>query len=103
VRLPATALAWAMVLITAALVWGVSEIPWQVIAFGYRIAPTLRAFQLYPHSSEAVSTRVLYRGEGMDTAIVIGETDSGQRTYYVNGKSQASNASLALPLQRMLA
>src|SRR5437867_9445590 len=99
-----TAIAWAILLagFTAALIWGVSEIPWQVIAFGYRIAPTLRAFQLYPHSSEAVSTRVLYRGEGMNTAIVIGETDSGQRTYYVNGKSQASNAALDMRLQRML-
>ena len=38
----------------------------------------------------------------MNTAIVIAETDSGQRSYYVNGKSQASNASLDMRLQRML-
>jgi spermidine synthase len=84
------------------LIWSVSDIPWQVIAFGRRTAPTLRAFQLYPGSTKTVSTRVLYRGEGMNTAIVIAETDSGQRSYYVNGKSQASNASLDMRLQRML-
>jgi len=92
----------AIISFAVVLVWSVSEIPWQVIAFGRRIAPTLRAFQLYPNSREAVSNRVLYRGEGMNTAIVIAETPSGQRTYYVNGKSQASNASLDMRLQRLL-
>ena len=38
----------------------------------------------------------------MNTAIVIGESSSGERTYYVNGKSQASNAPLDMRLQRML-
>src|SRR5439155_6599074 len=37
-----------------------------------------------------------------NTAIVIAEGGSRQRTYYVNGKSQASNASLDMRLQRML-
>jgi spermidine synthase len=49
-----------------------------------------------------VSTRVLYRGEGINTSIVIAESDAGQRSYYVNGKSQASNAPLDMRLQRML-
>lgn len=97
-------LAWGAISAALAviLIWGVSEIPWQAIAFGRRVASTLRAFQIYPAASAAVSTRVLYRGEGINTSIVIAESDAGQRSYYVNGKSQASNAPLDMRLQRML-
>jgi spermidine synthase len=80
----------------------VAEIPWQVVAFGRRVASTLRTFQLYPNVTSAVSTRVLYRGEGLNTSIVIADSEKGQRAYYVNGKSQASNAPLDMRLQRML-
>jgi spermidine synthase len=84
------------------LMWTVAEIPWQVVAFGRRVASTLRSFQLYPNAAATVSTRVLYRGEGLNTSIVIAESEKGQRAYYVNGKSQASNAPLDMRLQRML-
>jgi spermidine synthase len=104
VRVTKAGVAWALLLtgFSIILVWSVSDIPWQVVAFGRRTAPTLRAFQLYPGSSATVSTRILYRGEGMNTAIVIAEENSSQRTYYVNGKSQASHAPLDMRLQRML-
>ena len=85
------------------LAWTVTEIPWQVIAFGRRVANTLRTFQLYPNAVATVGTHVLYRGEGLNTSIVIAESDRGQRSYYVNGKAQASNAPLDMRLQRMLA
>src|SRR5262249_50515210 len=84
------------------LMWTVAEVPWQVVAFGRRVASTLRTFQLYPNAAAAVSTRVLYRGEGLNTSIVIADSEKGQRAYYVNGKSQASNAPLDMRLQRML-
>ena len=84
------------------LIWTVSEIPWQVVAFGRRVASTLRAYQLYPAARATASTKVLYRGEGINTSIVIAESEGGQRAYYVNGKSQASNARLDMRLQRML-
>jgi spermidine synthase len=84
------------------LMWTVAEVPWQVVAFGRRVASTLRTFQLYPNAAATVSTHVLYRGEGLNTSIVIAESDKGQRAYYVNGKSQASNAPLDMRLQRML-
>ena len=84
------------------LVWTVPEIPWQAIAYGRRVASTLRALQLYPAARAATSTQLLYRGEGINTSIVIGESQTGQRTYFVNGKSQASNAPLDMRLQRML-
>ncbi len=85
------------------LAWTVAEIPWQVVAFGRRVASTLRTFQLYPNAVATVGTHILYRGEGLNTSIVIAESDRGQRSYYVNGKSQASNAPLDMRLQRMLA
>jgi spermidine synthase len=80
------------------LTWTVSEIPWQAIAYGHRIAPTLRAVQLYP----ATATRPLYRGEGMTSSIVIAESDTGQRSYHVNGKTEATTALEDMRLQRML-
>jgi spermidine synthase len=88
--------------LAALLMWTVAEIPWQVVAFGRRVASTLRTFQLYPNAAATVSTHVLYRGEGLNTSLVIAESDKGQRGYYVNGKSQASNAPLDMRLQRML-
>jgi spermidine synthase len=95
---------WSVVSVVLAvvLIWNVSEIPWQAVAFGRRVASTLRAYQLYPAARATASTKVLYRGEGINTSIVIAESDGGQRAYYVNGKSQASNARLDMRLQRML-
>jgi spermidine synthase len=88
--------------LAALLMWTVAEIPWQVVAFGRRVASTLRSFQLYPNAAATVSTHVLYRGDGLNTSIVIADSDKGQRAYYVDGKSQASNAPLDMRLQRML-
>jgi spermidine synthase len=75
-----------------------SEIPWQAIAYGHRIAPTLRAVQLYPKTA----TRPLYKGEGMTSSIVIAESDAGQRSYHVSGKTEATTALEDMRLQRML-
>src|SRR5439155_664824 len=90
------------VAVSVFLISTVAEIPWQVVAFGRRVASTLRTFQLYPNAAATVSTHVLYRGEGLNTSIVIADSQKGPRAYYVNGKSQASNAPADMRLQRML-
>jgi spermidine synthase len=82
----------------AVLVSTVSEIPWRLLAYGHRIAPTLRAVELYPASA----THLLYRGEGISSSIVIAESDGGQRSYHVSGKTEATTALEDMRLQRML-
>ena len=82
--------------------WGltaaVEEVPWQMVAYGRRIAPTMRGFDLYDRANP---TTVLYRGEGINSSIVIAER-AGQRHFYVSGKAEASTAILDMRLQRMM-
>ena len=59
-KLPLTAIAclamgWVLTL-------GVIDVPWQVIAYGRRIAPIMRGIDLYRDTP----TKVLFRGEGND-------------------------------------
>ena len=75
----------------------VREVPWELVAYGRRIAPTVRAFDLYP---QQVPT-VLYRGEGMNSSVVIVDR-GGERTFYVSGKVEASTALLDMRLERMM-
>jgi spermidine synthase len=76
----------------------VSDVPWQVIAYGRRMAPILRGAQLY---DQANPTNVLYRGEGINSSILIAER-AGQRHFYVSGKAEASTAPLDMRLERMM-
>src|SRR5436190_21620977 len=76
-------------------IWTVSDIPWQVIAYGRRVAPILRGLDL---SAEA---KPLFVGEGMNSSVVITDR-GGQRFFYVSGKSEASSALLDMRLQRMM-
>ncbi len=82
--------------------WGlsatVSPVPWQVIAYGRRIAPILRGLAA-PLDSE---THTLFVGEGMDSSVVITQR-ADQRFFYVSGKSEASfGSSGTMRLQRMM-
>src|SRR5262249_13594418 len=83
----------------AAVGWGlvstVSEIPWQVIAYGRRVAPILRGTG---PSSEATP---VFIGEGMNSSVVITDR-AGQRFFYVSGKPEASSGLLDMRLQRMM-
>ena len=81
-----------------ALVSTVSDVPWQVIAYGRRIAPIVRAFNLYDRSNP---TKVLFRGEGVNSSVLIAER-AGQRHFYVSGKAEASTAILDMRLERMM-
>jgi spermidine synthase len=88
----------------AALVmgWGltaaVAEVPWQMVAYGRRLAPITRAFDLYDRANP---TTVLYRGEGVNSSLVITER-AGQRQFFVSGKAEASTAILDMRLERMM-
>jgi len=93
IRLAATLA--ATVVLAVALIVTVSDIPWQVIAYGRRVAPILRGLDL---SSEAAP---LFVGEGMNSSVVITDR-AGQRFFYVSGKSEASSALLDMRLQRMM-
>jgi len=75
----------------------ISDIPWQVIAFGRRTAPNMREMDLSP-SARATP---LFTGEGMNASIAIAER-AGQRSFYISGKSEASTTSLDMRLQRMM-
>src|SRR5438876_7305839 len=82
-------------IVAAGLISTVSDIPWQVIAYGRRVAPILRGLDL---SSEA---QPLFVGEGMNSSVVITDR-AGKRFFYVSGKSEASSALMDMRLQRMM-
>src|SRR2546425_7086580 len=82
-------------IVAAGLISTVSNIPWQVIAYGRPVATILRGLDL---SSEA---QPLFVGEGMNSSVVITDR-AGQRFFYVSGKSEASSALLDMRLQRMM-
>jgi spermidine synthase len=75
------------------------DVPWEVIAYGRRIAPIMRAADLYPALSQ--SRKVLFRGEGMNSSVLILE-QGGQRHFYVSGKAEASTAPADMRLERMM-
>ena len=74
------------------------DVPWEVIAYGRRIAPIIRAFDLYDRANP---TKVLFRGEGVNSSVLIAER-AGQRHFYVSGKAEASTAILDMRLERMM-
>jgi spermidine synthase len=88
----------AAIVISLVIATTVADVPWEVIAYGRRIAPTIRAADLYP---EANATKVLFRGEGINSSVVIAERN-GVRQFYVSGKAEASSAPADMRLERMM-
>ena len=86
------------VALAAVLAWSVSDVPWQVVAYGRRIAPIVRAADLFDRANP---TKILFRGEGINSSVVIAER-AGQRHFYVSGKAEASTAPLDMRLERMM-
>ena len=104
IRIPASrsmgiATVVAAVGLAAGLASTVADVPWEVIAYGRRIAPIMRAADLYPALNQ--SPRVLFRGEGINSSVLILER-SGQRHFYVSGKAEASTAPADMRLERMM-
>ena len=81
--------------------WGlsstVSAVPWQVIAYGRRIAPILRGLAV----ALDAQAETLFVGEGMNSSVVITQRGD-QRFFYVSGKSEASTGPIDMRLQRMM-
>jgi len=88
----------ASVLLGWGLMAAVQDVPWEVIAYGRRVAPIVRAFDLYDRANP---TTVLFRGEGVNSSVLIAER-AGQRHFYVSGKAEASTAILDMRLERMM-
>lgn len=98
IRNTATALMVGAVALAAIVVSFVDDVPWEVVAYGRRIAPTIRAVDLYP---DANPTKVLFRGEGINSSVIISER-AGIRQFYVSGKAEASSAPADMRLERMM-
>ena len=84
-----------------ALAWGLSTtvagVPWQVIAYGHRVAPILRGLAV----ALDAQAQTLFVGEGMNSSVVITKRGD-QRFFYVSGKSEASSVPVDMRLQRMM-
>ncbi len=74
----------------AALMRGLSPVPWLPLAYGRRAITTTGAGE------------PLYVGEGMNSSIVISQLPGGQRYFHVSGKVEASTEPFDMRLQRML-
>jgi spermidine synthase len=96
----ARAVGWVVAATVAGVLlgWTVTDVPWQMVAYGRRIAPILRGEDLF---DQAHPTKVLFRGEGINSSVVIAER-AGQRHFYVSGKAEASTAPLDMRLERMM-
>jgi spermidine synthase len=75
----------------------VSDVPWEVVAYGRRIAPIIRAYDF----DRDHPPKVLYRGEGINSSFLVAER-AGQRQFFVSGKAEASTAPLDMRLERMM-
>lgn len=75
---------------SAVLIWKVDEVPWMAIAYGRRMLTITDAGQ------------PLYRGEGMNSSIVVSQLPGGQIYFHVSGKVEASTEPFDMKLQRML-
>jgi spermidine synthase len=94
----AVAIVLIAILVSTGVVFTVHDVPWEVIAYGRRIAPIIRAVDLYPAAS---ATKVLFRGEGLNSSVVIADR-AGLREFYVSGKAEASSAPADMRLERMM-
>jgi len=88
----------AAIVLSIPVISSVADVPWEVIAYGRRIAPTIRAANLYP---DANLSKVLFKGEGINSSVVILER-AGLRQFYVSGKAEASSAPADMRLERMM-
>ncbi|MGA2713725.1 MAG: SAM-dependent methyltransferase [Bryobacteraceae bacterium] len=90
-------MAAASIALGIGLMGTISEVPWEMVAYGRRIAPTMRAMDLYKNRPMTV----LFRGEGISSSVLIAE-GGGSRHFYVSGKAEASTAILDMRLERLM-
>jgi spermidine synthase len=86
----------------AVLAWAlastVSDVPWQVIAFGRRVAPAMRGID---RATDPRPATPLFVGEGISSSVAIAER-GGERLFCINGMTEASSGLLDMRLQRMM-
>lgn len=93
--------------VAGGLAWGVSPVPWALVAFG-RETPSL-----LPQSAPGLVTKVpedpgdrdvfcTYVGEGQNVSVAVTLTAEGVRSFHGAGKVQASSLPADMRLQRML-
>ncbi len=83
----------ALAAATAAVVllaWKVDEVPWMAIGYGRRMLTITDA------------GKPLFRGEGMNSSVIVSQLPGGQIYFHVSGKVEASNEPFDMRLQRML-
>ena len=80
----------AAIAIAVVLIRYIHEVPWLALAYGRRMLTT-----------EGVG-HPLYRGEGMNSSVVISETANNQIYFHVSGKVEASTEPFDMRLERML-
>lgn len=94
----ARVLACAAVALALSAGLSIPEVPWQMVAYGRRVAPILRAAQVGSLQDQPTP---LFLGEGTSSSVVISQRGD-QRMFYVSGKSEASSAPVDMRLQRMM-
>jgi spermidine synthase len=79
-------------IVAALLMWSVSAVPFELVAYGRQIPWRLN------------TVNELYRGEGMNSTIAVSEllSDARIRNFHVAGKIEASNEPQDMRLQRLL-
>jgi spermidine synthase len=89
-RLATAALPVGIAGLAITLIWGVPQIPWQLVADG-RYLPTYND-----------DRKILYVGEGMNASVAVTETSGGIRNFHISGKVEASTNDRDMRMQRML-
>ncbi len=90
---------FAVVVVLAwAATWMVPGVQWQLIAYGRRVAPILRAARV---GSEQDQPTPLFVGEGTNSSVAIVQRGD-QKIFFVSGRAEASSAPVDMRLQRML-
>jgi spermidine synthase len=95
--LGAIAVLAAIALLVCGLSATVSSVPWQVVAYGRRVAPMLRGLDV----ASLRPAEPLFVGEGLSSSVAITQRGD-QRFFFVSGKSEASTTPLDMRLQRMM-
>ncbi len=80
----------ASVGLAVVLAWKVDAVPWLAVAYGRQMLIALEP------------GHPLYQAEGMNSSIVVSQRDSGQISFHVSGKVEASTELRDMRLQRML-
>ena len=76
--------------VIAGLIWTVSAVPWQLVAYGRLLTQT------------NLGAEPLYVGEGINSTVAVTQLPDGERNFHVAGKVEASTGAADMRLQRML-